>query len=72
MSGSHLKLWDAHKDNCSVNVTEKEGTVHEEVVVWDYTRAITERFEIWRFQLRGPGGHATVWAGQLESVEVLD
>lgn len=72
MSTPYLKLRDAHEDNCSVNVTEKDGTVHEGVVVWDYTRVETEWFEVWRFQLRGPDGYATVWAGRLESVEVLD
>jgi hypothetical protein len=72
MPASRLKLRDAHEDYCYVNVTETDGTVHEGVVVWDYTRVVTEWFEIWRFQLRGPDGFAKVWAGQLESVEVLD
>ena len=72
MSTPHLKLRDAYQENRSVTVTEKDGTVHEGVVVWDYTRAVTEWFEIWRFQLRGPDGYAKVWAGRLEAVEVLD
>ena len=60
MSAPHLKLRDAYQENCSVMVTEKDGPVHESVVVWDYTRVVTEWFEIWRFQLRGPDGYAKV------------
>jgi len=72
MSAPYLKLRDAHEENRSVTVTEADGTVHEDVLVEDYTRVVTETFEVWRFQLEGPDGDATVWGGRLESVEVLD
>lgn len=68
----HVELRDACENYCSVSVTETDITVHEDVVVWDYTRVVTDWSEIWQFQLRGPDGCAKVRAGQPESVEVLD